>query len=245
MVRSAEELADLFTADADMLPGTWPGSYNIAPTQAVPVVVARPPQAGETTGLPQRQLRAMRWGLVPQWGRDDFAAKMINARVETVATKPSFRAALCSRRVIVPADGYYEWTPMATAAGAIKQPFYLQPTRGDMLAMAGLYELYAAPQHPQSIGGYRWTFTIITTEATADIAHLHPRMPLLLAPHQWEQWLDPTRSDVHDLLESAIDAPPEQLAASAVSRLVSQVRNNGPELIEPISGPGEHRRAHL
>lgn len=234
MVRSAEELARLFSADADMLPGTWPGSYNIAPTQAVPVVVARPPQTGEPTHAAQRQLRAMHWGLVPQWGKDDFAAKMINARVETVATKPSFRAALRSRRVIVPADGYYEWMPMSTATGTIKQPYYLRPTRGETLAMAGLYELYAAPQHPQAIGGYRWTFTVITTEATGDISHLHPRMPLLLAPRQYEEWLDPTRSDVTSVLEAAVAAPYEQLATSPVSRLVSQVRNNGPELIEAI-----------
>jgi putative SOS response-associated peptidase YedK len=180
-----------------------PPSWNVAPTDPVSVVVER------DTG---RELRTLRWGLVPSWAKDPKgASKMINARAETVATKPAFRTALAKRRCLVPADGWYEWRD--------RKPHFI--TAPGPIAFAGLYERW----------GELRTFTIVTTAAAASLAYLHERMPVVLPAEVHDVWLDPAYDDVEAL--AALLAPREGFAAYPVSTAVNSVRNNGPSLVEP------------
>jgi putative SOS response-associated peptidase YedK len=184
----------------------------------------------------RRELRVVRWGLIPSWAKDaSIGSRLVNARVETLAAKPAFRRAFAVRRCILPADGYYEWyRPIEPAAK--RQPFYIHATDGQTLAMAGLYEIWRDPdlpmEHPESL---RWTVTVVTTAANADVGRIHERMPLLVQREHWSAWLDPksdTRADVEPLL-----APPPLgfLTAYPVASAVNRVANNGPELIAPLS----------
>ena len=181
-----------------------PPSWNLAPTDPASVVVER--DSG-------RELRTLRWGLVPSWSTDaKGAAKMINARAETVASKPAFRTALLRRRCLVPADGWYEWRE--------KRPYFIH---GDgQVAFAGLYERW----------GELRTFTIVTTAASEGLRHLHDRMPVVLPRDTWEAWLDPSNDDVDALCGLLV--PRDGFDAYRVSGEVNSVRNNGPALAEPV-----------
>lgn len=221
--------------------------YNVAPTKDVPVVVARPPRdAGREATEPQRQLRMLKWGLVPSWAKDPaIGSRLINARMETVAEKPSFRRAFAVRRALIPADGYYEWyaTSQLNARGKPeKQPFFIRPKDNGVLAMAGLYEIW----RDGDAGDWLWTFTILTTSAEDSLGHLHDRMPLLVEPQRYDQWLDPRVSDPGQLLGLLVPAAPGRLEAYPVSNAVNNVRNGGPELIEPValSEDAHHTRRH-
>jgi putative SOS response-associated peptidase YedK len=204
-------------------------NYNVAPTDPVVAVVQRHPRDAEGAAdktTTERTLRVMRWGLVPAWSKDaSGAARMINARSESVTTKPAFKKSLASRRCIIPADGWYEWR----RDGKVKQPFYTSSGDGSSLAMAGVWTTWrAAPDAPILI-----TCSVLTTNAIGKPAEIHDRMPLLLAPADWAHWLDPDAEDVADLL-----APPtEDLVAALdmrpVSTAVNSVRNNGPDLLAP------------
>ncbi|MFT3862534.1 SOS response-associated peptidase [Micropruina sp.] len=226
----AELLEEVFLVDEvdGPLP---PARYNIAPTDPVVAVIERARKDEPERVV--RKLVALRWGLVPSWSRDATgAARMINARVETVAEKPAFRRALATRRCLLPADGYYEWYTSAVAAAGPagrrppKQPFYIHRTDGGLLAMAGLYEFWKSPQ-----GQWLTSCTIITTAAADAVGHIHDRMPMTVRPDRWNAWLDPTLTQgALELLE----APGADLEAYAVSRLVSRVGNDGPELVEPL-----------
>jgi putative SOS response-associated peptidase YedK len=178
-------------------------------------------------------LRSVRWGLVPSWSKDrKGGARMINARMESVAEKPAFRRAFAARRCLVPADGYFEWY---LSENGSKQPFYIHPDDGASLAMAGLYEIWRDP-HPDADDpheGFLWTCTIITTSATDDLGRIHDRMPLLVRPEEWPAWLGPDRVGV-GLLTPATD-----LRAWPVSTAVGNVRNNGPELVRPLPASTE------
>ncbi len=232
--RDPLDLADEFGVDETYLAAPLPASYNVAPTDEVYAVLERPAKPDRPQ---QRQLRAVRWGLVPSWAKDaSIGSRMINARMETVAEKPSFRKAFASRRCIVPADGYYEWyaTSQTTAKGKpVKQPFFIRPRDGGVLAMAGLYEIWRdrSIEDAEAPGAWRWTCTVITTTAEDDLGRIHDRMPLMVEPDRWDDWLDPTHPAALTLLEPAA---PGRLEAYPVSTLVSNVRNNGPELIEPL-----------
>lgn len=180
-----------------------PPSWNVAPTDPVSVVVDR----GDG-----RELRTLKWGLIPSWAEDDrIASRLINARAETVATKPAFRAALVKRRCLVPADGWYEWRD--------KRPHFI--SRPEPIAFAGLYERR---------GDVR-TFTIVTTSAAPDIAYLHDRMPVVLPAGVWDAWLDRANDDVEALLGLLVPRP--GCTAYEVSRAVNNVRSNGPQLLDP------------
>jgi putative SOS response-associated peptidase YedK len=192
-----------------------------------------------------RQLRVLRWGLVPSWAKDPSrAAKMINARVETVATKPAFRRAFARRRCLLPADGFYEWQTTAGISGpARKQPFYMSARDGGILAMAGLYELWRVPDVPAGDpAAWLWTATIITTGATDQLGHIHDRMPMVVERGHWSRWLDPVCSDPGDLSEFLTPAAAAGLDIRPVSPAVNNVRNNGPGLIDPAP-PGENPEA--
>jgi putative SOS response-associated peptidase YedK len=210
--------------------------YNVAPTKEIYAVVERPPKGADVA---ERQLRTMTWGLVPSWAKDPkIGSRMINARMETVAEKPAYRRAFEKRRAVLPADGYYEWyvTEELTKAGKPKkQPFFIRPNGGGMLAMAGLYELWRdqskADDDPTR---WLWTATVITTTATDDLGRIHDRMPLMLPRAAYDAWLDPGPRPTDELLGLLQPAAPGLLEAFPVSTLVSNVANNGPELIEPL-----------
>lgn len=240
--RRPEDLVEEFEIVADRTPGVLEPDFNVAPTKEVYAVVSRPPRPAEAAAEPEpaeRQLRVLRWGLVPSWAKDPaIGNRMINARMETVAEKPAFRKAFASRRCLLPADGYYEWYPtsqLSKAGKPLKQPFFIRPTDGHPLAMAGLYEIWRdrtrADDDPDR---FRWTCTVITTQAEDAVGHIHDRMPLMVERERWSRWLDPTLSDRDDLLSLLVPAAPGRLEAYPVSRLVSNVRNNGPELVEPL-----------
>ena len=197
-------------------------SYNIAPTQETYIVDA-PEDA--------RRLRVVRWGLVPAWSHDaSGAARLINARSETVAEKPSFKAAFAKRRCLVPMDGWYEWQ------GTGKQPWYLSRIDG-MAAVAGIYERWRpANADPADPAAVLHTMSVLTTEPSDDIAHVHDRMPVLIEPGDFAVWLDP-EVRVDELMHLLRPAPVGTVRAWKVSRAVSQVRNNGVELTEPLEGP--------
>lgn len=219
--------------------------YNVAPTKEVYAVVERPPRNDGRDGAEQpaeRQLRVVTWGLVPSWAKDPkIGNRLINARMETVAEKPAFRRAFERRRAILPADGYYEWYlpeggPQTLAGRPRKQPYFIRPRDGSILAMAGLYELWRDPtKADDDPSRWRWTCTVITTDAEDDLGRIHDRMPLMLTPDRYDAWLDPDHHDHDALLALLRPATPGLLEAYPVSTLVSNVANNGPELVEPLA----------
>ncbi len=222
-----DDLRDAFDVDeiADDLPGP---SWNVAPTEQVPVVMERLVQV-----RPVRKLRPLHWGLVPSWAKDpSIGSRMINARVETIATKPAFRKALGVRRCLLPADGYYEWydTGQTDAKGKpVKQPYFIHPADGP-LAMAGLYEYWKSPTEQWYL-----SCTVITTEATDALGRIHDRMPMIIDAAVRDRWLDPTLTDTDEAVELLQVVEPGRLLTHPVSTEVGSVRNNGPHLVDPIS----------
>jgi putative SOS response-associated peptidase YedK len=199
-------------------------------------------RSGEGDGV-RRELAVVSWGLVPSWAKDpSIGSRMINARMETVAEKPAFRRAFAKRRCLLPADGYYEWyTPEGGPKGKngkpVKQPFYIHPADGGVLAMAGLYELWRDPARGDD-DPLRWlmTATVLTTTAEDAVGMIHDRMPLFVEPARWAEWLDPDLDgSTADLAGLLVPASPGRLDAYPVSTAVNAVRNNGPQLIEPIA----------
>ncbi|MER5567873.1 SOS response-associated peptidase [Streptomyces goshikiensis] len=234
--RAPGDLADLFRAQWDSSE-TLAASWNVAPTDPVWAVTERP---DHDSGEVERRLRAVRWGLVPSWAKDPgVGSRMINARVETVHEKPAYRRAFAKRRCLLPADGFYEWVPVPATdtAKAYKQPYFITPEDGAVMAMAGLYEFWRDPAVPEADAPEAWlvTATIITTEATDEAGRIHPRMPLALHPDDFEAWLDPAHQDTHDL-RALLHTPADgRLRATAVSTAVNTVRNNGPQLLDPAA----------
>jgi putative SOS response-associated peptidase YedK len=187
----------------------------------------------------------VKWGLVPFWAKDPaIGNKMINARMETVAEKPAFKQAFAKRRCLLPADGYYEWyepssdaTPKTKSGKPVKQPYFIHPKDGHPMAMAGLYEIWRDPTRDDDDPlRFLWTATVLTTTAEDAVGHIHDRMPLLVEPRRWADWLDPTAKDKDkdDLLGLLVPAAPGLLEAYPVSTAVNSVRNNGPELLDPL-----------
>jgi putative SOS response-associated peptidase YedK len=223
VTRRWDDLLAEFEA-ADLLGGApFEPDYNIAPTDPVPVVLVRHPP-GDRAAPPRRQLRVARWGLVPSFAKDTGgAARRINARAETVAELPSFRAALARRRCLVAADGWYEW---ARRDGGGRQPFYLTPADGSLLAFAGLYEIWGEDR--------LLTSSIITTAAVGELDRVHDRMPLVLPPDRWAAWLDPAQADPGALLDPPAADLVARLELRPVGPAVGNVTNDGPELIAPV-----------
>lgn len=235
--RRPEDLVEEFDVAVPRFDEPLAPDYNVAPTKEVYAVMERPPSR-ESDEPPERQLRVLTWGLIPSWAKDpSIGNRMINARMETVAEKPAFRRAFAARRCLLPADGYFEWyaTQETTAAGKPrKQPFFIRPSDGGTLAMAGLYEIWRDPSRPDDDPHpFRWTCTVLTTEAEDDLGHIHDRMPLMVEPDRWSDWLDPQAPQAA-LLGLLTPAAPGRLEAFPVSTLVGNVKNNGPELLEPL-----------
>jgi putative SOS response-associated peptidase YedK len=232
--RKPADLAEEFEIDRARLSETvaepLPPDYNVAPTKPVYAVLERPEGP--------RQLRVVTWGLVPFWAKDpSIGNRMINARVETLSEKPAYRQAFAKRRCILPADGYYEWytTQQRGSSGKpVKQPFFIRPTDGGSLAMAGLYEIWRDPDKAEDDPSrYRWTCTVITTRAEDDLGHIHDRMPMLVERDAWTTWLH-QGSSAESLRELLVPAAPGRLEAYPVSTAVNNVRHNGAELVDAI-----------
>jgi putative SOS response-associated peptidase YedK len=192
--------------------------YNIAPTQAVAAVRL---EDGHRT------LVALRWGLIPSWSKDPkLAHSLINARSETVAEKPAFRSAFKSRRCLIPATCFYEWQ---ATGGKYKQPYAIGMRDGAPFAFAGLWERWKGEDVEAEV---IQSCTILTTEANAVMRPVHDRMPVILPPEHFTAWLDPHTpvADLHPLLRPY---PAEEMEAVAVSRYVSNPRNEGPRCLSP------------
>jgi putative SOS response-associated peptidase YedK len=233
--RQPDDLIEEFEVVDDRTPAPLAADYNVAPTKEVYAVVERPPSK-DSPEPPERQLRVLTWGLVPSWAKDpSIGNRMINARMETVAEKPAFKRAFAVRRCLLPADGYFEWYPTSqtNAKGKpVKQPYFIRPADGGVLAMAGLYEIWRDPSlADDDPARFRWTCTVLTTQAEDSLGHIHDRMPLMVERDRWGDWLDPRVGGELSLL---VPAAPGNLEAYPVSPLVSNVRNNGPELVEPL-----------
>ena len=262
--RKRIELLEEFSVQRDRVTEPLEPDYNVAPTKPVYAVLTRRPRAADTTEQPeaapadrepQRELRVVRWGLVPSWAKDtSIGSRLINARSETVSEKPAFKRAFARRRCLLPADGYYEWQQPENGpgparsgpaksgpakSGTAKQPFYISRSDGGSLAFAGLYELWRDRAFPDGDpDAWLWTTTIITTTAPDDLGRIHDRMPMVIEPGSWADWLDPANADADALLALLAPAAADGLASYPVSRAVNSVRNNGPELTEPVELTG-------
>ncbi len=201
-------VADLFAVTGPVPP--LAPRYNIAPTQGVAMV--RLSSAGE------REIAIVRWGLVPSWAKELGDRPLFNARSETAAEKPSFKAAFERRRGLVPADAFYEWPP---GPGGRAAPHAVRPLAGGVFAMAGIWDVWQSPD-----GSEVHSVAILTTEARGALATLHHRMPVILAPDHWAGWLDGS---------SPLPAPVpvESLEAVRVSTRVNTAGADGPDLLDP------------
>ncbi len=198
----------------------FPPRWNIAPTQ--PVAVVRGGRDG-------RHFHLMRWGLLPGWVKDTAKFPLlINARSESAAEKPAFRAAMRHRRGLVPASGFYEWRRV----GPDKQAYFIRPRDGGLLAFAALYEYYQ-----DAAGNEIDTGAILTTSANALMAPIHDRMPVVIAPAHFDRWFDTDGSEPRHVGDLLVPAPDDLLEAIPVSSRVNAVRNDDARLIEPLSEP--------
>ena len=261
--RKRQDLLEEFRIERDLVTDDLEPDYNVAPTKPVYAVLTRaergsaaPPvteSAAGAAGGVARELRVVRWGLVPSWAKDPaIGSRLINARVETVDAKPSFRSAFAKRRCLLPADGFYEWLSVEQEGKARKQPYYIHRADGGELAFAGLYELWrdrsAPDDHPQA---WLWTAVIITTSAEDEVGRIHDRMPMIIDPAGWDDWLDPANNEAAGVRALLAPASASGLASYPVGTDVNYVRNNGPGLIKPYApaaagdgladggGPGE------
>jgi putative SOS response-associated peptidase YedK len=240
--RKRLELLEEFAATRDTVKADRDPDYNVAPTKRIYTIIT------DKNHQDERELKMVRWGLVPAWAKDTAGgSRLINARAETVAVKPSFRAAFAKRRCLIPADGYYEWMTLAPSpdsdnkAKKAKQPYYIHRTDNGILAFAGIYELWRDKQLPEDHeDAWYWSASIITTDATDEIGRIHDRTPMIITPENWTDWLDPANNERELLLATMLPAtssPGGGLTSYKVGPAVGAVRNNGPGLIEPLGDP--------
>jgi putative SOS response-associated peptidase YedK len=217
--RPTSELAEIFEAEDRIdAPG---GRFNVAPTDEAAVVEQR---------AEQRAIAASRWGLIPHWSHTPRTGnRMYNARSESLDRNPAFRYAFSKRRCLVPVDAYYEWN----RAGTVRQPYAIVRPDGRPIALAGLWAGWKDEETDQVIR----SFTIITTDANDMMTPVHNRMPVMLPEDAWERWLDPSRTEGAGLAElKGLLVPSDEgwLEMYPVSRRVNDVRNDGPDLVEPL-----------
>ncbi len=212
-----------FTMDIDELQEAFPGvdfglyfgsNYNVAPSQDVLVI----------PNITDRKAQLFRWGLIPPWSKDlNIGYKMINARAETLAEKPSFRSAYKRQRCLIPASGFYEWRKDASA----KTPFYIRMKSRKMFTFAGLWEKWQ-----KSATEPIFSCTIITTEANELLKPIHHRMPVILKPEEYETWLDADEQQTENLNHLLTAYPSDEMETFAVSTHVNSPRNKGPDCIK-------------
>jgi putative SOS response-associated peptidase YedK len=214
--------------------------FNLAPTDRAPVVLSRRPR-GEPDAPAVRQLRLLRWGLVPSWSKNPAGgARMINARAETLLETAAYKRTALVRRCLVPADGWYEWQASPSAVDAKgkprKQPFFVHRQDEHTLAFAGLYEFWRdkalADDDPAA---WLVTYTIITTAAEPGLDRIHDRQPVVLDRDVWATWLDPEVTDGAAVLGMLESPGAGRFAAYPVTTRVNSVRNDGPELLAPAA----------
>lgn len=195
----------------------FPPRYNVAPTQ--PIAIVRQVEG-------KRQFALVRWGLLPSWVKDPKTfTLLINARGESAAEKPAFRAAMKRRRCLIPADGFYEWQ----AAGDRKRPFYVRAKSGAPLAFAGLWETWVGPN-----GEELETAAIVTTQANRTLKPIHERMPVIVPPEGFDLWLDGATVDATTAAALIQPAPDDLLEAYEISTAVNRTANDNPKLLEPV-----------
>ena len=230
------DLASVFQVD-EVKADPLPPRYNVAPTLPVYAVALTKPKEHEEDKGPRRALGTFRWGLVPSWAKDPSVGnRMINARAEGIADKPAYRNAIVRRRCIIPADAFYEWQRRNKSDGkpAGKLPYAVRRRDGQPMALAGIWEFWRPKDDPDA-EPIR-SCAIVTTGANALMAPIHDRMPVVLEPGTWAEWLDPSTdmSVVEGLMAPAADGV---LEAYPVSTQVNNVANDGPQLVEPLPAP--------
>jgi putative SOS response-associated peptidase YedK len=238
--RTGEPARSVLASPQSPAPGT--PDYNVAPTKQAPVVLTRAPRSGEDEdgGGPVRQLRLLTWGLVPSWAKDiKVGLRMINARAETLLDKPAFAKAAAARRCLVPADGWYEWQASPTVTDRKgkprKQPFFVRRADGKPMALAGVYEFWRDPAlPPDDPDAWLTTYAIVTQAAEPGLDRIHDRQPLVLDPEQWAGWLDPAQTDLDMVREQLQPGAPGRFEAWPIGAAVGSIRNNGPQLLEPV-----------
>jgi putative SOS response-associated peptidase YedK len=197
----------------------WSPRYNIAPTQPVPVIRQNPKE-------PVRELSLMRWGLIPSWAKDSAgAASMINARSETASTKPAFRDALKSRRCLIPADAFYEWSQ----TGKAKQPYCFEVNEGELFAFSGIWDRWK-----DASGQWVKTCSILTTTPNAVTSTVHDRMPVILDPDSYDLWLDPGMRDVTAAAELLKPFDGRFMRRYPVSTRINHVANDDEECSQRV-----------
>ena len=206
-----EQLASTFGVEVKPFP---PPRYNIAPSQPLGVVV------GLAEG--KRQFRLMQWGLIPSWAKDPkIGARLINARVETAREKPSFRAAFKRRRCLIPADGFYEWQQLDQRK---KQPWYFQLPGKPVFAFAGLWESWQEIE----------TCTILTMAANQEMKPYHQRMPIILAPADYDRWLDPTQTNGQEVEQWITEVSIPSIEAMPITKAINNPKQDSPDCLQPL-----------
>jgi putative SOS response-associated peptidase YedK len=214
------EIKLVFSIPRERPPPNFAASWNVAPTDSLPVV-RYDARAGE------RSLDVMRWGLVPFWAKDiKVGFSNINAKAEGVDTRPAFREAFQRRRCLVPLDNFYEWKKL----GKDRQPYAVALADRRLMAMAGLWESWRSPA-----GERLRSFAIVTTAANELLAPVHDRMPVILGPENWPLWLGEIPTDPDRLKALLVPYPADDMVIWPVDRRVGNVKNNDPSLIEPIA----------
>jgi putative SOS response-associated peptidase YedK len=217
LTASPDQIQEAFPDYA--VPAQMSPHYNIAPTQPIAVI----PNTGE------KRVDFFVWGLIPSWSKEpSIGNRMINARGETLAEKPSFRTPYKRRRCLVLADGFFEW--VVVPGEKAKQPHYIQLSDGKPFAFAGLWEQWFSPD-----GSEIKSATIITTEPNEKVAKLHNRMPVILHPDDYARWIDPAERAPESLQDLLVAYPAEEMRHYPVSRQVNSPANDVPEVVQPLS----------
>jgi putative SOS response-associated peptidase YedK len=229
--------ADLVTMfDVDLPGENLPmPSFNVAPTDRVPIVIDTIPKGSEEGAEPVRRLEGARWGLVPAWAKDvSVGVTAFNARIESAAEKSHFKTAVKKRRAIVPATGYYEWRTI----DGVKTPHFIHLPDGEPLVFAGLYEWWRNPAAADDAPD-KWLLStsVLTRASTGRLADIHDRMPVFLSPELIDEWLDPAAEGSEELLQEVSQGGAEmeqRIEFHEVDRAVGNVKNNSPAVIEPV-----------
>jgi len=225
---SPDAVATYFGAEADVQ--SLGQNFNVAPTQDIYAVVADPDGG--------RRVAAFHWGLIPSWAKErKIASRMINARSETLAEKNAYKGLFAKKRCLIPMDGFYEWKPgspdgpLNAKGKPLKQPMFIRRADGQPLAVAGLWTRWKDPDDPE----HRWlhSTTVVTTAANQTMAAVHDRMPVMVPPDRWAEWLDPDNHDLAGLSSLFQSTDDGSLTMYEVSTDVNNVRNNEPGLIDP------------
>lgn len=216
---SPRELEEVFAVEDA---GDFPPRYNIAPTQPILMVAAGERRAPDSN-LPERKTVLVRWGLIPSWVKNPAGMSLLfNARAESAAEKPAFKAAMRHRRTLVPASGFYEWRRNGANRS---QAYWVRPRTGGIIAFAGLMETWLGAD-----GSEIDTGAILTTNANADIAHIHERMPVVIRPEDFARWLDCRFQEPRDVFDLLRPVEPSFFETIPVSDRVNKVDNAGPDI---------------